>query len=428
MLAQISPPASGVDVKVVPPTHSVTPGPQLRGLGTAGDAMSRVHLLLAGAGAVGARAADTLARLGCGLTVVDPDQFGPDSFRTQACDADDWGRDKVGVIARRLRRAHSAAPLAAVRAFVQEVPWQFLAQSDALLSCGDNLQMVVWLGRMAAALGKPLLQAAVDGESFSAILRRWDLRGPEVACPACAMGAADWNGLSIRRGCDLKTLHTGAGVPTQTPPFVCATAGQMLAAEVTKYLAGVDLPSPSSEVIYCLHSHRTIATELVRKPDCRCPHEHWRVEYVAERPEQISLATLLQRSPFHLRTGWRGLEVWGESSWCHVTECAGCERRVPVRRFARPADTVGRCECGTELTATPLSLRRAIPAQDLQQRAGDALSEVGLLSGRGVVFRDGDAPPWCAFVGPISELSALPGGGPPSSGCDGMSFTLPAGE
>ncbi|MCA9055578.1 MAG: ThiF family adenylyltransferase [Planctomycetaceae bacterium] len=410
MPANSSPRSDRLQLAVVPPCGSVPGGGRLRGLDCRAGGLASSEIVVAGAGAVAGSACESLTRLGCGLLVCDFDRFGPDSFRTQWCDAGDWGRHKVDVLGDRLRRIHPSSRLTMARGYVQDLPWQLLYRSLGLLSAGDNLQMLVWQGKLTAALGKPLFQGAVHGETLSAIVRRWDLSNPDAACPACALGAADWSRLAIRQGCDLRSLHTGGGVATQTPPFVCITAGQMAAAEVAKLLTGVEQSPAALEVLYCLQSHRIIATELQRNPDCRCPHERWEVEILHDSPDQLTLADLLRRSPFHTRTDWRGLEVWSETPWCHFAMCERCDRRLPVRRFAFPGDEVGTCTCGGQLLATPQGLRQAIPAVDLMQRAGTLLSEAGLLSGRAIVIRDGDAPPWCGFVGPVHEFMPDPGG------------------
>lgn len=367
-------------------------------------ALAKKIVLVAGVGAVGGSLCQSLARLGTGLVIVDPDSFGPDSFRTQWCDADDVGSAKAILLAERLRPINPAIQITAAEGCVQELPWQLLHRVDALVSSGDNLQMLIWLGQMAAAFGKPLVQGAVHRETDSAIVRRWNLNDADSACPACAAGVADWNRLAARQGCDFRRLHPVGTKPTRTTPFVCITAGQMAVAEVIKLLSAAPPAAVAQEVLYSLQTHRLYATVLERRTACRCQHRRWQVESLPERPEQLTLRDLVQRSPWANWDNWRELEFSSESPWCHVTACWQCHRRPAVRRFAYAGDPVGECICGAPLTAQPFGLRRVIPLIDLMQRAGEPLPAMGFSSGQGILIDDGESAPWCGFAGPLDGV------------------------
>ena len=50
---------------------------------------------------------------------------------------------------------------------ILRVPVWVLRQADVFVSAGDNLELVVWAGVRAAALGKPLIQGAVESPDVS---------------------------------------------------------------------------------------------------------------------------------------------------------------------------------------------------------------------------------------------------------------------
>lgn len=390
-------------------TGGPAPPIQLRGLPPGASRLGSKRALLAGLGGTGGPLAESCVRVGLSLTCIDPDDFGPESWRTQSCTHADAGRAKADVLLERLHAINPQVSLRAGRGWVQDLPWQLLQQSDVLLSAGDNLAMVVALGRLAQAFGRPLVQAAVHGESLSAIVRRWDFRDAAAACPGCALGAADWNALAIRQGCDLKSLPAGGAIPTQTVPYVCAAAGQLAAAEAIRVLLNAPAEASASETLLTLESFHTVTTTLERQQNCRCAHAAWDVESLRDGPEQTTLSDVLARAPFRPAAD---LDVSAELPWCVYTACGSCGRWCPVGRFARAGDLVGACQCGAELHAVPHGLRRVIPRADIEQRAGQPLAEVGLPSGRAIVVEDGASPPWCGFVGPLRDVPGLMDGNP----------------
>lgn len=362
---------------------------------------------LAGTGAVGGLAAESFGRLGHPVIGVDPDKFEADSWRTQWCDAADAGRSKADCLGERLSRINPGPTHLTARGWIQDVPWQVLSGADVLVSTGDNLQMLLYLGRMAAALRKPLVQGAVHRETWSAIVRVWDNRGGEAACPACQVSAAEWSRLQVRQGCAERALYAAGETATRTWPFVCSIAGNMVVAATTSLLEA-PLTEPAQEVLYCTQTHQLYRTPLSRHPECRCPHRPWEVVALDRGVDAITLEMALTLAG--QGGAGTGVEVSSELPWCSWTYCDECHRHRVVQRFAEAGDAVGTCICGALLKALPMGLRRVIPRGDLEQRAGEVLREVGLPSGRAIVVDDGEAPPWCGFVGRMHELPPGPDG------------------
>ncbi|MEA1950845.1 MAG: ThiF family adenylyltransferase [Planctomycetota bacterium] len=348
--------------------------------GVAADAgLANKTLLLAGLGAVGGKCLTELARMGVGTVfAVDPDIYDKESWLTQPVRRkEDLNREKAVVQGAAAAAANPEIRVITTRGFLQDLPLRILRRADLLVVAGDNLEMLVLAGKLAAALSKPLLEAAVHGESFSVFVRHWNLSDASAACPACAMSEREWGLLRSRRGCDLGTSRRLGQEATRTLPFVCSAAASLLAGEIVKCLLDDDQPRlANEELAYCLKSHRLWRTSHERNNNCRCPHEKWNIVDVDLPPSRLTFSRIIGQFAdvpnFQLR---------GELSWISFASCGRCENWVPVRRFGNVGDRVGRCSCGAGLVAVPLGSNSEIPADDLRACRDVPLDALGLMSG-----------------------------------------------
>lgn len=369
----------------------------LKGLPAGASAtLAQITAVVVGLGAVGGAVFEQLARAGVGtLFGVDPDSYGRESPLTQPVAWERVGQAKALVQG---ALAHAANPAARVMTAVgqaQDLPLAVLRRADAIVAAGDNLELVLWAGRMAAALGKRLVQGAVHGESMTAIVRGYDLRDADAACPGCGLGHAEYAALRSRQGCDPGTLRDLGREPTRTSPVVCALAAQLAASEAIKHLTGLDRGALSGEeCAYSLLSHRALRTTLPRTAGCRQPHERWELVDVPHGAAETSIGRLASEigigeySPL--------LQVRGETPWFGFALCAACGRRQGVRRFARLGENLGRCACGGELPAGPLGMRSVMPAADLRAAWEQPLDDLGLADGDALGISPAET--WTWFV------------------------------
>jgi len=345
-----------------------------------------------GLGAVGGRCWLHLARLGVGcLLGVDPDCFGPESWRTQPASfgASEFKAWSLG------EQAHQINPNIQVltgRGFAQDVPLKWLRRADVLLVAGDNLEVVVWAGSMAAALGKPLVQGAVHGETHTALVRGYDLNDPANVCPACALGQREWATQTTRFGCDPHTAHAQGQEPTRTLPTICSTAADLTAAETLKWLERKEQHAlRGEELALCLQTYRQFRTTLPRNKQCRCPHRPWQL--VDLDNDETTLTDLAKQLGFS-----GGFQVRAEQPWIRFAICSACDRQTPILRFAAFGSDVGQCSCGQQLHAAPLGSCSVIPGSDLQQCLEVPLPQLGLENGTAIGLSQADD--WTYFFIP----------------------------
>jgi molybdopterin/thiamine biosynthesis adenylyltransferase len=346
-----------------------------------------------GLGAVGGRCLLMLARLGVGtLLGVDPDSYGPASWRTQPAVFGE-ANCKAWALGEEAHTINPAIRVLAGRGFAQDVSLNLLRRADVLVVAGDNLEVVIWAGNVAAALGKPLIQGAVHGETYTALVRAYDLTNPQNVCPACALGRREWAAQASRFGCDPQTAHAQGQEPTRTLPTICSSAADLTASEVLKWLEGKEQHAlRGEELALCLQTYRQFRTTLPRNKQCRCPHR---------RRQLIDLDNAERTTPADLavQLGFAGVfQVRAELPWIRFAICSACDRLHPVLRFAAFGSTVGLCPCGHEMQAAPLGSCSVIPGPDLKECLNVPLPELGLGEGAAVGLSQADD--WTYFFLP----------------------------
>jgi hypothetical protein len=346
-----------------------------------------------GLGAVGGRCWLLLARLGVAtLLGVDPDCYGPESWRTQPA-LFGASAPKAWALGEETHNINPAIRVLTARGFAQDMPLKLLRHADIFVVAGDNLEVVIWAGTMAAALGKPLIQGAVHGETHTALVRAYDLTNPENVCPACALGQREWALQSSRFGCDPQTARAQGLEPTRTLPTICSTAADLTAVESLKWLEGKEQHAlRGEELALCLSTYRQFRTKLPRNSRCRCPHRRWQLVDLDEATD-TTLGNLARQLGLT-----DGFQVRGEKPWIRFVVCPDCARQNQVFRFAGVGEEVGHCQCGRPLQAAPLGSSSVIPAADLIQCGDVPLPQLGLKRGAAVGLSQADE--WTYFFLP----------------------------
>lgn len=376
-------------------TRSMFTANPLKGMPGSTGNLSAGRAIVLGVGATGGVASSVLAQSGIGaLDLVDPDSYGATSFMTQPASYEYRGRPKALVQGERAQRINPACRVRALISQAQDLLLRDLRKAHLFLVAGDNVSLLVWAGRMATGLGIPLIQAAVHGETGSAIVRSYDLRGVEGACPMCGMGERERNDQTSRFGCDIATSLPTNTEATRTMPAICQAAGIFAANEAIKWLAERhDLAMRGEELVCSMFAYKTWRTELPRNPACRLPHNQWQLEDVPAGPNQTTLGCLA--GELGMDQFQQSAQVRSEIPWLSFTFCGSCGRKVSVHRFVRAGSAVGRCRCGAPLMPVPQGLRSVIPSDDLKSCWGKSIASLGIESGEAVGILRGDE--WVYF-------------------------------
>ena len=158
----------------------------LREIGGPGQkALARAHVVLVGAGGLGAPAALYLAAAGIGrLTLIDPDTVSLDNLQRQILfRTEDVGQPKAETGAQALAALHPGTRVAAIMDTLDDTNAQDLLRgADLVLDGCDNFQTRFAVNAASRALGIPLVSGAVG---------RWDGQvalfnaSPDAPCYRC---------------------------------------------------------------------------------------------------------------------------------------------------------------------------------------------------------------------------------------------------
>lgn len=348
--------------------------------GHVGDArlLRKSSVAILGTGAVGGSVLGQLVRTGVGeVFCVDSDHYGEESFLTQAIPWRQRSQSKAWVQA---ALAHDANPSVVIRAavgFAQDLPLSVLRRATVLVVAGDNLELPIWTCQGAAALGKPVVQAAVYPETSTAIVRGYDLTDPAAACARCGLSRLELNARKNRYGCDPFTLRETGKEPTRTVPTICGLAAQLAANEALKWLTGGEQHAlRGEEFAFSLLTYRGWRTELPRSETCELPHRRWELVDLDAPFRNVTPSMLAARLGL---TGDPGkLQVRSEIPWISMAICGDCGRHNAVRRFARLGSAVGQCRCGGQLSAGPRGARTVVPLDDLRACWDRSIAALGL--------------------------------------------------
>ncbi len=370
--------------------------------GDAGAVLDRLNLGIIGLGSVGLGIALSAARLQLGgLVLVDPGRYKPASLLTHPILPEDaaGGKSKAqhagelcGRISPRSRIQVHDGPL-------QSLDMAALAETDILAVATDNLAAEVEAAQRCLHLRKPLVHAAVHGDTLVAQVRFYHLAHSDSPCPACAYGKAELAQLNAETEfkCDgLGKAGSGAHVatrPTVSVSCLCSMAADLAMIQILRHSLGLGRPLGDFVLEYCGFTNRTVTSPLAgRNPACLCDHDEVRTpRAIADPLGGCSLSQLAERAGLDGDpAGAAGRSfVVGDLEFVVF---GGCECGVhSVRRFARPGEALGRCErCGRPITAQPFFSHRPASGSVLKGVLDRPLRQIGAASARSALVGRGE--------------------------------------
>ncbi len=355
--------------------------------------LSRLVLTIIGVGSVGSRVALEASRLGIrGLRLVDPGTLKKESTLTYPVTLEDVGRSKVEYAGERCLAIAPDLRVDVYEGRVEELdPVDFL-DTDLFVVAPDLLAPEVTAGQLALHLRRPLVRAALHGNTLVAQVRSFD--GTEDgACPACNFSDEEWEELhrQTRYSCDgvtegLDVLHP-AGIVTRSLAPLCSIASSLAVVEGLRRLLGIGPPHGAVAVEYCGYTHRTTETPLVRRSDCPC--EHRRLERVTAPvgSEGASLGALLEAAAMD---PGRLEQVTARVDRLRFVESAlgGCPGGCVVQSFVPAGAELGVCpDCGASRAENPLATHREVPGEVLAPFLDRSLASLGAAGARSLTLR-----------------------------------------
>lgn len=265
-------------------------------------ALGKLRVAIVGCGSVGGRVALHLARSGVrGLVLIDPKKHRPVSLLTHECYPEALGKNKADVIATLCRRICPDIEIRVHVKPVQDLPLPELVDADVVVMATDNLPAEVDTGQRCIWLGKPLVHAALHGETLTAVVRFFANSDGQGPCPACLFGPQEWcdhDANARRYSCDGTAYDpslTGAGVvPTRSLSCLCAMSADLAVNQVIRHVLGLGRSVCDTMVEYNGYTHRAVVVPLQRNSNCPCEHVQYRVVRSTRPMPDLTIGELVE--------------------------------------------------------------------------------------------------------------------------------------
>jgi molybdopterin/thiamine biosynthesis adenylyltransferase len=340
--------------------------------------LADARVLVIGAGGVGRRLIDDLARLEVGgLDVVDPGVLAPENLATHPVGTRDLGQPKATSAGRHALDLSPGTRVRVAQSVAESLPLAAWFEPDLVLLASDHPAVEVEVGQRCLWAGKPLIHAAVHGDTLVAQVRVFTgaANGP---CPACLFGAQEWSlvGDARRFKCDGSgEAQVSDSPPTRAPGFLCGLAADLALTEVLALLLELR-PTPARLVEHCGYPQRTVVSPLSRHADCPC--EHLTLEDMGEfDPARITPGQLAETAGMADGRA-AALVTLAVEDTPFALEGACLDPACPARaHFIHSASTPPHCEaCAGPARAHPFHQRDEVALRDLP--AGLSFADLGL--------------------------------------------------
>ena len=363
----------------------------------ADTALDDLNVAVIGAGSVGRNIVDRLARLQIrGIFIVDPGRFKAQSLLTHPINVEDvknraWKAQNAAQHASALSPSTSAGFFNGV---FQDLDMTALVNVDLIAMATDNLAAEVATSQRCLQLRKPLVHAAVHGETLTA-QSRWytnaDGAGPCIRCGFSKLEKQHLDShteFSCSGVAGQQQLKQTSGPPTMSVSSLCALSADITVMSILRYALKLGAPLTDSQVEFCGYTNKTVVSPLRPKSDlCPC-HDPWRIECAIKPLRNASLRELITASGASANGTMTGLSVQiDDRLFIELASCSACGTS-PIRKFVIPGRPAGFCKCGKRIYAQPFFSPRVVPVARVQDVLDRPLRKIGAGGARGVLVRN----------------------------------------
>lgn len=356
---------------------------QMEAIGPEGLArLHSVQVAVIGVGNIGGQVAAHLGMLGVGLVLVDRDVVSEENLGTQGFAEEDLGLPKVVARARSLSRHNATCPVEPVFADIGRLGLGALRHVDLIFSCLDSRRARVAVNEVASRLGVPWVDAGVDGEGRSFLVRVSAYGGtPESACYLCPHDRDSLRGIMrehMPEGCP--AWHWGQADVTAPTLAISAVGAAAAAAQViwgVQILLGRGDEVVGREMHLDLVLNRLATHRLPRNPHCVFDHQAFSFSPVGRPVGAVTLAETFDVAEAELGGGVT-LQVHRRSL---VTElrCPACNRvGRPYRMLEAMTADAARCACGGTMEPVAVGLRDRFQRDEGGEFRNRTWGELGL--------------------------------------------------
>jgi len=374
--------------------------PRWLGLKVDADAvLEGLRVAVIGNGSVGLAIALALARLQPGgLTLIDYGYFKMASLLTHNILPEDaaLAHPKALYAGRLCKQISPGTDVRAYAGSIQSMALDALADVDLVALATDNVAAEVEAGKRCLRLRKPLIHAAVHGETLIAQVRFYRNADAGGACPACFLNRMEIEHLNSGAafpcdgsGAPPPTAKAGV-VPTRSTSFLCNLAADLAVLEILKFVLGLGPKRGDFVLEYAGYTNRATVTPLgPHKSTCLCDHDTVWGRASPPRPlAECSLAELAAAAGFN--SGLQRVAFTVDHLTFALAGTCACGKRRRVERFVAPGASAPReCEvCRRPVHPDGFFSRRPVAADDLGDAVHRPLRELGAEAPRCVLVAE----------------------------------------
>ena len=247
------------------------------------------RITLVGLGIIGSQSAAHVARINGvrQILLVDKDYFDETNVSSQDITCQDVGQPKAVVVGRKLRQINPHVDVVTIVGAVEDIPLTSL-RSSVLLGGLDSRKARRYVSEAAWRLGSVYIDAGVEPDGLLARVNVYT-PGPDNPCYQCGWSQSDYEGLEQQQypclGGSAKQPATGGW------SALGALAASLQVIECQKLLGGEPgQVLDGHELLVNARWPKHVVTRCLRNPECRFPHEVWRIEETGRAPGELSLA------------------------------------------------------------------------------------------------------------------------------------------
>ena len=354
------------------------------------------RVVLIGCGSIGARVADSLARLAVKtLWLVDPKIFKPESLLTHFIDSSEIGQPKASSLGRRCKCLSPETGVWVFDGSIQQLRMDAFTDADLIVLASDNLTCEVEAGQRASQMACPLVQGAVHGESLTVAVRFFANAAGTGPCPYCLFGEAEIEALrnEVTYSCEQQSgpvaLLPGATLPTTSISSLCSLAADLVGLQILRHVLALGVPVADTILEHNGYTHRTTITPLRRNPLCPCDHQPWRLLTPPQPLTQCTAGELAAHAGADPDNGGAiavdGF-VWVEASRCQCADACRVGRFFPAEQ-----SDLGQCpKCLAPRVLSPFFTHRIVSLRTLGAAIDQTLGHLGAGAACAVLVRNAD--------------------------------------
>jgi hypothetical protein len=297
------------------------------------------------------------------------------------------------VVGRRCQEINPTMRVHVLVGRVEDLPIDAFEHVDLVIVATDNLAAELEVSRRCRQLGRPLLRAALHGESQTVHVFTHGNVCEDSPCVGCGYVREEWELLSqqIQFPCDGSASgdRRVSEQPTRSVPSLCALAADLALNQILRQVLGLGAAVADTALEFCGLTNRSVTSPLKRHADCPCDHRRFRFVAPLDRLSQMSPAALAGAAGFREGASLVAFALDG-FVWVRLGTCACPAPRVVNRFIPAAQPQAGTCaDCRSPIRVAPFFRERAVSSWTLGSLAEQPFENLGAVALRYAVVDDG---------------------------------------